>query len=87
MCHPFRVDGNEGGWFQGRCPWLSSPAPLGRELKGSVPQVDIVPLFGRLFRGRYKSLVVGAASAGYLRRVCDGCRRRGGEKDRVNMLD
>jgi len=28
--HPFRVDGEEGGRFQGRGPWLWSSAPLGR---------------------------------------------------------
>lgn len=56
-------------------------------MKGSVPQIDIVPRFRHLFSGCYQSLVVDAGSAGHLRRVGDGCRRRGGEKDRVNLLD
>jgi len=28
---PFQGTGEEGGWFQGRCPWLWSCAPLGRD--------------------------------------------------------
>ena len=44
-------------------------------------------LFGHLFNGRDKSLVVDAASAGCLRRMRACGRRGGGETDRVNMFD
>jgi len=44
-------------------------------------------LFGHLFSGRNQSLVVDAASAGHLWKVCDCCRRGGGEKDSVDMWD
>jgi len=33
-------------------------------VKRSVPHIDIAPLFGRLFSGRYKSLPIGLLKSG-----------------------
>jgi len=73
-CHPLRVAGELGGWFQGRCPWLSSSAPLGRDRKGVIT--------GAAWRGQSNILTLFLCSAGAARRswwtqpgpaTCGGC--------------
>jgi len=55
--------------------WSSPGAPW--SMKGSVQHVDLVPLFGRLFRGRYKSLAIGFLKSGASLRLALGGSRDG----------